>query len=146
MSNHDSLSMNWILSQGSNRTHPPDEVVFDTVVSLTGFDLRPLFKGREDTAISEAMRHFPDFTFLRSPEETNRLARYCPFEMIAPFGVDYNLPPEISEQEFVDGIDVYGVCFEGQFANTSKVVAWSDHAIVNDWESLDQFLVYWSRK
>ncbi len=141
--NKDSISRQWIRSLGANRTLPPDDSVLDTVLLRSGFDVRPLFVDRDPEAISEAMSRFPDYTFLRSAEEVSRLASCCPFDIIAPFGVSYNLPIGSSEQP--DTIDVYGVCFAEQFANPNRVVVWCDHATVFAWESFDAFLKHWTQ-
>lgn len=136
-----------VIRLGSERKTVPAKDVLLEISRRSGFDISLIFDGIDHRVIEQQMCLFPEFTFIRSIEELNYISGYYPTEGFAPFGVCYGFEKKRRKRKFIDWyISVYGLCFDGQFADSERVLVWCDHAYVYSWASFGEFLNHWTKK
>ena len=139
------LLVKWVLGLNPPRKTTPDSDVIRAIAKYTGYELTAFLQQIPSSIVQQKMKNYEDFSFLRSVEELEAILEYFPVNQFAPFGVCYQMSKKRTKKKVVDWyIDIYGVCFAGQFANHNKVAVWTDHAYVYDWPTFDNFINHWS--
>lgn len=149
--NSDLLSVQWVRDLGLPRRVPPPDDVLDAIRSRTGYSLAYIFESYQSSKSSEPPLDEAGWSFIRSQKELEAVLKYghVPIDEFAPFAVDYGIggKKRIKKKNVDWPLDVYGICFAGQFADKEKVLVWDGNRdYVHSWPDFAHFMLQYEKQ